>query len=248
MYQTQKKILKYLKEYKFNLLLNELYHFVWNDFCDLYLEFSKIYIKTDDNIKEISNNFSSVFKIILNLLNPIIPFVTEEISKKLNYIDSSLFDELLENKPFTKSFKSKKINDFENVIKLIKSIRVDSGNRKKNKSSLIIFAKKKVYWIDEYERILLSILNLDKIIYSTYKKGSKFFIIANTKFSVVEPGNNIMDETDINQKIKFYKNEIHFFEKKLKNKNFIEKAPKKIVNENIDKLLEAKKNLKLLTS
>ena len=248
LYQTQQKILKYLKEYKFNLLLNELYHFVWNDFCDLYLEFSKIYIKTEDNVKEISNNFSSVFKIILNLLNPIIPFVTEEISKKLNYTDSTLYDELLENEIFVKNFKSKKINDFENVIKLIKLIRADFRNRKKNKSSLIIFSKIKVCWIDEYEKILLSILSLDKIIYSTYKKGSKFFIIANTKLSIVESGNNIIDETDIKQKIKFYKNEIQFFEKKLQNKNFIEKAPKKIVNENKFKLLEAKKNLKLLTN
>ena len=32
--ETKRKILKNLSEYKFNLLLNELYHFVWNDFCD----------------------------------------------------------------------------------------------------------------------------------------------------------------------------------------------------------------------
>ena len=38
-----KKNLKNLNEYKFNLLLNDLYHFVWHDFCDLYIEFCKIY-------------------------------------------------------------------------------------------------------------------------------------------------------------------------------------------------------------
>ena len=39
--ETKRKILKNLSEYKFNLLLNELYHFVWNDFCDFILSFVK---------------------------------------------------------------------------------------------------------------------------------------------------------------------------------------------------------------
>ena len=86
-----------MSEYKFNLLLNELYHFVWNDFCDLYLEFCKIYLRDEKNKKEISSNFSQVFKVILNFLNPIIPFVTEEISLKLKFTNNSLFSESFDN-------------------------------------------------------------------------------------------------------------------------------------------------------
>ena len=48
--------------------------------------------------------------------------------------------------------------------------------------------------------------------------------------------------------IEFYKNEIKFFEKKLNNKQFMNKAPKIIIEQQKKKLLEAKKNLKLLTN
>ena len=50
------------------------------------------------------------------------------------------------------------------------------------------------------------------------------------------------------KEIEFYKNEIKFFEKKLNNKQFMNKAPKKIIEQQKKKLLEAKKNLKLLTN
>ena len=50
----------------------------------------------------------------------------------------------------------------------------------------------------------------------------------------------------IEKKIKYYEQEVKFFENKLKNKNFLSKAPLKIVNENKAKLKEALKNLNLL--
>ena len=96
--ETQFNVIKHLKKYKFNLLIQELYNFIWNDFCDIYIELSKIYLKDRKNFKEISNNFSYIFKLILNLINPIIPFVSEKISKDLNYVNSNLFSELLSNK------------------------------------------------------------------------------------------------------------------------------------------------------
>ena len=40
--ETQKNVIKHLKNFKFNLLVQELYHFIWNDFCDVYIELSKI--------------------------------------------------------------------------------------------------------------------------------------------------------------------------------------------------------------
>ena len=52
----------------------------------VYIELSKIYLKDKKNFDEISNNFSYVFKLVLNLINPVIPFVSEKISRDLNYV------------------------------------------------------------------------------------------------------------------------------------------------------------------
>ncbi len=77
----------------------------------------------------------------------------------------------------------------------------------------------------------------------------KILIVKNVKFildSVVDKNNTISNVST--KEIEFYKNEIKFFEKKLNNKQFMNKAPKKIIEQQKKKLLEAKKNLKLLTN
>ncbi len=245
--ETKRKILKNLSEYKFNLLLNELYHFVWNDFCDLYLEFCKIYLRDEKNKKEISSNFSQLFKVILNFLNPIIPFVTEEISLKLKFTNNSLFLESFDDNFFSKNkISAKEIINFNKFIKLVKDIRTEFPGKNLTKSSLLIFSKNKVPWIDDNSILLLSLFHFDKITYRTLDHESKFIISSKIKFNVSENGQTIIEESKIKKKIDFYKKEIIFFEKKLNNRNFVDKAPTKVVEENRKKLVEAKKNLEFL--
>ena len=107
--------------------------------------------------------------------------------------------------------------------------------------------KKKVTWVDEYREIIKKILNLNEIIYLSDSSDKNCFVISNIKFNVSQ--RETQNSTNDNKKlIDFYKKEIiFFFETKLKNKNFIEKAPQKVVDENKKKLSEVKKNLKLLT-
>ena len=62
----------------------------------------------------------------------------------------------------------------------------------------------------------------------------------------LENGQTIIEESKIEKKIEFYEKEIIFFEKKLNNKNFVDRAPTKVVEENKKKLVEAKKNLEFL--
>ena len=245
--ETKRKILKNLSEYKFNLLLNELYHFVWNDFCDLYLEFCKIYLKDEKNKKEISSNFSQLFKSILNFLNPIIPFVTEEISFKLKFTNNSLFSESFDDNFFSKNkISAKEITNFNKFINLVKDIRSEFTGKTLTKSSLLIFSKIKVPWIDDNSILLQSLFNFNEITYRTLNHESKFIISSKIKFNVSENGQTIIEESKIEKKIEFYEKEIIFFEKKLNNKNFVDKAPTKVVEENKKKLVEAKKNLEFL--
>ena len=113
-------------------------------------------------------------------------------------------------------------------------------------SSLLIFSKIKVPWIDDNSILLQSLFNFNEITYRTLNHESKFIISSKIKFNVSENGQTIIEESKIEKKIEFYEKEIIFFEKKLNNKNFVDKAPTKVVEENKKKLVEAKKNLEFL--
>ena len=69
-----KKVRNHMEKYEFNIVGTELYNFIWNDFCDWYIELSK---------KNMNNTSKSVLlKVltdILKLLHPFMPYVTEEI-------------------------------------------------------------------------------------------------------------------------------------------------------------------------
>ena len=243
--ETQKNVIKHLNNFKFNLLVQELYHFIWNDFCDVYIELSKIYLKDKKNFDEISNNFSYVFKLVLNLINPVIPFVSEKISKDLNYVKSSLFSEKFVIKNEKKVLK-KDSNEFNKVIELIRNLRSQLSNVKKINFELVMFSNNRVQWIDDNESLIKLFFSINQLSYSTKKNCDFDFISSGFKFAILYENKEKNNINEIEKKIKFYENEVKFFEKKLKNQSFLDKAPLKIVNENKAKLKEALKNLDLL--
>ena len=243
--ETQKNVIKHLKNFKFNLLVQELYHFIWNDFCDVYIELSKIYLKDKKNFDEISNNFSYVFKLVLNLINPVIPFVSEKISKDLNYVKSSLFSEKFVIKNEKKVLK-KGSNEFNKIIELIRNLRSQLSNVKNIDFELVMFSNNRVQWIDDNESLIKLFFNINQLSYSTKKNCDFDFISSGFKFAILYENKEKNNINEIEKKIKFYENEVKFFEKKLKNQSFLDKAPLKIVNENKAKLKEALKNLDLL--
>ena len=243
--ETQKNVIKHLNNFKFNLLVQELYHFIWNDFCDVYIELSKIYLKDKKNFDEISNNFSYVFKLVLNLINPVIPFVSEKISKDLNYVKSSLFSEKFVIKNEKKVLK-KGSNEFNKIIELIRNLRSQLSNVKNIDFELVMFSNNRVQWIDDNESLIKLFFNINQLSYSTKKNCDFDFISSGFKFAILYENKEKNNINEIEKKIKFYENEVKFFEKKLKNQSFLDKAPLKIVNENKAKLKEALKNLDLL--
>ena len=74
-----------LENYQFNHVSEKLYEFIWHQFADIYIEDVKNRI--DDNSFKILN---SLFIILISLLHPIMPFVTDELYRKLNESDDSI--------------------------------------------------------------------------------------------------------------------------------------------------------------
>jgi valyl-tRNA synthetase len=110
---------RYVKEYKFFDYVMSLYHFVWNVFCDWYLEFTKFI-----ELEEFKDTIEIIIKVILVYLHPIVPFVSYYIYKNLfNEIILDInINDLVDNL-------NKRVDDMENaktidnLIELIKFIR-----------------------------------------------------------------------------------------------------------------------------
>ena len=84
--QVIREVRRSLEEYKFNEASHSLYHFIWHEFCDWYLELSKLYLYAEGEPKGrnlTQQTLTEVLDAVLRLLHPFMPFITEEIWQRL---------------------------------------------------------------------------------------------------------------------------------------------------------------------
>ncbi|WP_449427655.1 valine--tRNA ligase [Rhodanobacter umsongensis] len=129
--QTLGEVEQHFITYRFDLLAQSLYEFVWNEYCDWFLELSKPALNGDDANAAASTRHTLlvVLESVLRALHPIIPFITEEIwqsvAPKLKLTDNSLMqrpwpraDEIAADDAATAE-----IEWFKNVLNGIRKIR-----------------------------------------------------------------------------------------------------------------------------
>ncbi len=83
--QTTKNVTESINSYRFDLASQAIYDFIWNEYCDWYLELSKIVLQQNDEIaaRGTRQTLVSVLESALRLLHPLMPFITEEIWQKI---------------------------------------------------------------------------------------------------------------------------------------------------------------------
>ncbi|WP_265455683.1 valine--tRNA ligase [Enterococcus sp. HY326] len=90
--ETIAKVTDLFDRFEFGEAGRQLYNFIWDDFCDWYIEMSKEVLYGDDEASKKTNKSILVYTLdqILRLLHPIMPFVTEEIWSKIPHTGNSL--------------------------------------------------------------------------------------------------------------------------------------------------------------
>lgn len=229
--KMKKEFDKLFKDYLFLLSIKKLTDFIWNDFCNVYLELNKKRIKENDLIFKWV--LDDILKKILIMLHPICPFVTDYLYNLLPYKDKKSI--IYESNKFT--ILNIKENLISHVIDIIEFVR--------NQKAINNFSKKEVCELSIYSDFFKknSKKNLDEI--------TNVFASENITLKIYDSSNNIKADLtnslysliisfqekniskNINQEIMNIKNEIDKtdFEIKrcefmLNNKNFMSKAPK----------------------
>ena len=82
--ELYKKVQENYQKYYFHEVANQLYHFTWHTFCDWYIELSKNLLDDNQFRDETKQTFHLVFNSLLQLLHPVIPFITEKLWGKNN--------------------------------------------------------------------------------------------------------------------------------------------------------------------
>jgi valyl-tRNA synthetase len=245
-----------LEEYRFNDAASSLYQFIWHEYCDWYVELSKGALKSDDVAvrKATQTALVATLESTLRLLHPIMPFITEEIWQKLpsgvkgntSSIMVSLFpkvDEKLMNVESERYMKpSMDINlslrNIRGEMSIPPSARPEAVIKPETEEARKILEETKSYIIS-----MSGLSNIYIAMDATFPPGSatSSTVWAVSGMFLPEQALDVNAERDrLKKEIAKLSKDIELFSKKLSNKNFVEKAPKEVVEKDTAKLEEFK--------
>lgn len=239
------------EKYEFGEVSRHLQKFVWEDFCDWYIEMSKLALYGNNELVKQTTKAVLIYVLeaIIKLLHPFMPFVTEEIYQKLPHTTSSItiskWPEV--NNRFQFNKECDQMNMIQEIIKAVRNLRSEVNAPLSKPIEMIIKTQ---------DNVLIETLNsnrdyLEKFCNTeTLKIGKDFQINEKVMTAVITNGEILLPlkglididaEIDrLKQELNKLENEVTRCEKMLSNPNFIQKAPKAKVETEQEKLVDYK--------
>ena len=234
-----------MDNYDLGVAIDKIYGFIWNEFCDWYIEIVKprLYNKEDKTRKTAQYVLNKVLSDSLKLLHPFMPFVTEKIYKELYNNDESImiskypeYDKKLEFKD-----EEEEVEELKEIITGIRNVRATMNVHPSKKSKLIFVTKEFDEVIKDSEEFLKKLGFSDEIKVQETKEN-----IPQNAINVVAKGLEVFmpfeDLVDIREEIERLEREKSKVlvekektDKMLSNPGFIAKAPANKVEEEKEK-------------
>ena len=237
--KTKQLIEKNIKDYRFDEASRNVYQFVWHSYCDWYLELSKTIFSSEKktDIKETKEMASFVFKEILVLLHPFIPFITEEIWLK-NKLDNNSKNYLMYSNWITDKSKKQKFDDVEKIINFITEIRSFKNELGISPGSFIDISFAKIdktnkTFLNKNSTVVKKLGRISNFLEKDKSHPSASMIIKGNVFKLYFEENidlNLIKQNLIAKQAK-YQGEIDKISSRLSNKDFVKRAPKHIVHQ-----------------
>jgi len=236
-----REITENLDKYELGMAAQKIYDFIWDEFCDWYIEIVKGRLYgTERKTKETAQKvLLIVLKDILKMLHPFMPFITEEIWRYLPDEEKPLiissWPVYRENINFPEAERS--MEYIMNAIKGIRNIRSEMNVEPKRRSNMIFVTQdeeiKKV--IDEGKRYFVNLAFANDIYIRDSKDGlgEDNGVVVLEKCEIYLPMRDLIDFEKERERLERERekleSELKRVRGKLSNKGFIDKAPKEVV-------------------
>ena len=245
---TVKKVDQSMNEFRFDLATKALYEFIWYEFCDWFIELQKISLRKNDvNKAEIVRSLVDVLEKTLRLAHPIMPFITEEIWKQFQAHHNSTHQSIMISEyPVGSENTSERdyqsVEWLKDIVSGIRNIRGELLIKPSIKISSVFkggdqIDKKNLNEISSYIEQLCGLKDIIWAEESAQDIPSSMFTRDNLK--VMIPLEGLIDAKEemqrLNKKISKLIQEKEMLGSKLSNKNFIENAPKDLVEAQKDR-------------
>ena len=252
-HQASENCQAHIKNYRFDLASAEIYELVWSNFCDWYIEFSKVAIQKSEKKDKTNNLISNLitnFYSILELLHPFMPFITEELSSKLALLVKKEKSGFLVQSGFAHARTSnekteKQVDEIINIVSALRVIRAENLNIQNETLHLILSTDMSLEMqsvVAGQEDIIAGITKLDGIEFTDeIPKGSIEKTMSGYK--IIIPLEGLIDPkeelTRLQKELTDVENDIKIINSKLANKKFVTKAPPAVVEKEKAKIEEA---------
>ncbi len=257
-YRAKEAITASLEAYRFNDASNAVYQFIWDGFCDWFIELAKPILQGEDEAAKIEVQAAAQWGLqnALKLLHPFMPYVTEELWQEIKPADATVKFLMLETWPQIPEDVLNKDADAEinwviKAITIIRSVRSEMNVPAGSKIPLIVSASNDLTQerLTRHEDVLKRLARLDTVsVQNNFPEGAIQSIVDEAVFAIhLNEVIDIAAEADrLKKEIAKVEQEIAKISGKLGNKGFLEKAPDAVIEENKSRLQDEQSKLEKL--
>ncbi|MBS3945475.1 MAG: valine--tRNA ligase [Melioribacter sp.] len=252
--KTLKDLTEAIDEYEINNAVKIIYSYVWNDFCDWYVELSKfrLYNASDEVKSALLSRSISLFEEMLKLVHPFMPFITEEIWQLL---DERNEGESISTKEFPKYYgvlvdeiAEMNVEFLQNIITAIRNIRGEM-NLPPSKQINVLLKTDKIN--EEQIKYIRSLVKIDQLTVDPKIEKPKASASAVVKgCDIFIPLEGLIDlnveRARIEKEITRISGSLEGVRKKLSNEGFVAKAPAEVIDRERTKMNDWEKSLEKL--
>ncbi len=250
-----KEVRNNLDNYDLGVATQKIYDFIWNEFCDWYIEIAKIRLYNKENKESrlvAQYTLNKVLGESLKLLHPIMPFVTEKIYMQLYNNDESIMISEYPKYNEAENFEEaeKNIERLKEIIVGIRNARASLNVQNSKKAELIFVTTKHKQLIQDSSDFIKKLGYSENIIIQDNKNNisENAVSVIVDEIELYMPLEELVDLEKEKQRKLEEKNrilsEIERATKMLSNPGFINKAPEAKINEEKEKLEKYKEMLK----